>query len=93
MKTSARKRSTTPTPLAKAPAPLRTQLVPGQVPPPGVGNKAFEAQLPHERDESVSMTDGIPSEPIRQAYRDVVRGLKDTDRGPVAGHAYRKLKS
>lgn len=49
-------------------------------------------KLPHEQDESVGMTDGIPSEPMRQAHRDLERGLQDTDRGPAAGIAYKKLK-
>ncbi len=50
------------------------------------------AKLPHERDESVGMTDGNPSEPMKRAYRDVNRGLQDTDRGVEAERAYRKLK-
>ena len=49
-------------------------------------------ELPHERDESSSMTDGIPSAPVQQAYRDVKRGLQDTDRGAEAGRTYQKLK-
>lgn len=48
--------------------------------------------LPHERDESSDMTGGEPSESMRQAHRDLARGLKDTDRGPEADRAYRKLK-
>lgn len=60
------------------------------VPAPGI--PPSRAPLPHERDESRDMTSGIPSEPIRQAFRDLRRGLQDTDRGPLADHAYRKLK-
>ncbi|NMM76670.1 hypothetical protein [Acidovorax sp. SRB_24] len=41
-------------------------------------------KLPHERDQSVGMTDGIPSADIQQAYRDVQRGLVDTDAGREA---------
>lgn len=41
-------------------------------------------KLPHERDESVGMTDGAPSPVIEQAYRDVERGLVDTDAGRLA---------
>ncbi len=48
--------------------------------------------LPHERDESSDMTGGEPSESMRQAHRDLARGLKNTDRGPEADRAYRKLK-
>lgn len=36
-------------------------------------------QLPHERDQSVGMTDGNPSPAMQQAYQDVERGLVDTD--------------
>ena len=38
------------------------------------------------------MTGGIASEPVQQAYRDVKRGLVDTDRGAEAGRTYQKLK-
>ena len=48
--------------------------------------------LPHERDQSVDMTDGERHPEVEQAYRDVKRGLQDTDRGPPADEAYRKLK-
>lgn len=41
-------------------------------------------KLPHERDQSVDMTDGIPSPKMQQAYRDVERGLVDTDAGREA---------
>lgn len=41
-------------------------------------------QLPHERDQSTGMTDGNPSELVQQAYRDVSRGLVDTDAGREA---------
>lgn len=58
----------------------------------GVAKTPPEIKLPHERDESVNMTDGIPSEPMQQAYRDVTGGLQDTDRGPEAGRTYKKLK-
>lgn len=49
-------------------------------------------KLPHERDQSVDMTHGQPDAQVRQAYRDVQRGLQDTDRGPPAGRAYQKQK-
>lgn len=42
-------------------------------------------KLPHERDESVDMTDGAPSADMQQAYRDVKRGLVDTDE-PLRAH-------
>nr|WP_315205558.1 hypothetical protein [uncultured Albidiferax sp.] len=49
-------------------------------------------KLPHEQDQSVGMTDGIPSKKVQQAYRDVTQGQQDTDRGPEADRAYQKLK-
>ena len=49
-------------------------------------------KLPHERDESVGTTGGVPSEAMQQAYRDVKRGLEDTSRGAAANTAYEKLK-
>ena len=55
-------------------------------------NQPSEGKLPHERDESVSMTGGIPSVTMKQAYRDVSQRLQDTDRGPEAERAYKKLK-
>lgn len=40
--------------------------------------------LPHERDQSVGMTDGIPSPKVQQAFKDVERGLVNTDAGREA---------
>lgn len=37
------------------------------------------AKLPHERDQSVNMTDGEPSPEMKQAHKDIERGLVDTD--------------
>lgn len=51
-----------------------------------------EARLPHERDQSVDMTHGEPDAQMEQAYKDVKRGLQDTDRGPQADKAYQKQK-
>jgi len=48
--------------------------------------------LPHERDEGVGMTGGVPSERVRQGHRDLKRGLQDTSRAPEAERAYRKLR-
>ena len=46
-------------------------------------------KMPHERDESVDMTHGEPDAQMEQAYRDVKRGLKDTDAGLRASHVER----
>ena len=43
-------------------------------------------KMPHERDESVDMTHGEPDAQMEQAYRDVKRGLTDTDAGLRASH-------
>ncbi|MBS7777623.1 hypothetical protein [Acidovorax sp. CCYZU-2555] len=43
------------------------------------GEPSDAPKLPHERDESVDMTHGAPSEKMRQAHADVVSGQKDTD--------------
>ena len=51
-----------------------------------------EPALPHERDQSVGMTDGVPSQRVRQGHRDLARGVQDTSRAPEADTAYDKLK-
>lgn len=38
-----------------------------------------QAKLPHERDQSVNMTDQAPSVEMEQAHRDLKKGLVDTD--------------
>jgi len=43
-------------------------------------------------DGPASTTVGTLSETMRQAYRDLARGLQDTDCGAEAGRTYRKLK-
>ena len=55
---------------------------PGQQ--PGSLDHAQMPKLPHEHDQSVNMTDGAPSAEMQQAYRDVERGLVDTDAGREA---------
>lgn len=37
------------------------------------------AKLPHERDQSVDMTDGKVPPEMKQAHQDLKRGLKDAD--------------
>ncbi|CAN5709297.1 hypothetical protein BH11PSE8_BH11PSE8_03870 [soil metagenome] len=51
-----------------------------------------DAALPHERDQTVGMTDGVPSKTVQQAHRDMKRGLQDTSRAPEADTAYEKQK-
>jgi len=62
---------------------------------PGSGTEdlmAPETRLPHERDQSVDMTDGVRHPEMEQAYKDLERGLRDTDRGVPAQQAYQKQK-
>jgi len=49
-------------------------------------------QMPHERDEAVGSTGGVPSKRVQQGHRDLKRGVQDTSRAPEAGRAYDKLK-
>lgn len=53
--------------------------------------KVEAPKLPHERDQSVDMTQDTPHPEMKQAYNDLQRGLKDTDRGPPSDAAYKKL--
>ena len=52
-----------------------------------------EGRLPHERDEATAMTGGIQSEDGKQAFKDLERGLKDTDKGPPMDRAYQQQKT
>lgn len=38
-----------------------------------------QGKLPHERDQSVNMTDQQPAPEMQQAHRDVKKGLVNTD--------------
>lgn len=51
-----------------------------------------EARLPHERDQATAMTGGVRSPDVEQAYKDVTRGLQDTDKGPALDRAYQQQK-
>lgn len=59
---------------------------------PARAGTASTPKLPHEQDESVGSTGGIPSPRVQQGNRDLKRGLVDTSRAPEADAAYRKLK-
>ena len=48
--------------------------------------------MPHERDESVGMTDGIGSERVEQAFDDVEAGRRDTTRATETDRAYQRQK-
>lgn len=51
-----------------------------------------EPRLPHERDETVGMTNQTPDMKMQRAQRDLAQGRVDTDRGPVTDRVYRQLK-
>jgi hypothetical protein len=48
--------------------------------------------LPHERDQSTQDQVGPIDVVVKQAAKDIARGLKDTDRGEEADRVYQKLK-
>ena len=56
-------------------------------PPAGAGNAP-----PPTRDEPSASPAAVPTVPMRQAYRDLARGVADTDRGAEVGRTYAKLK-
>jgi len=43
------------------------------------GDSSNAAKLPHERDQSVNMTDHEPAPEMQQAHRDLQKGMVDTD--------------
>ena len=81
-----------------APVPARTERrtdTTSQPQTPGSGPEDLsgpEGRLPHERDEATAMTGGIQSEDGKQAFKDLERGLKDTDKGPPMDRAYARQK-
>jgi hypothetical protein len=51
-----------------------------------------EPRLPHEHDESADDQAAPPAAVGRQAKRDLDKGLRDTDRGPVLDRSYKQQK-
>lgn len=45
-----------------------------------------------QRDAPAGRSAGRPSAPLRQAYRDILRGVQDTSRAAEAERSYKKLK-
>lgn len=82
-----------------APVPARTERrtdTTSRPPTPGSGPEDLsgpEGRLPHERDEATAMTGGIQPEEGKQAFKDLERGLKDTDKGPPMDRAYQQQKT
>ena len=56
-------------------------------------DSAVEAslQLPHDRDQSVDMTNAKPNPLVKQGGKDVERGVKDTSKSVEMDRAYKKL--
>ena len=54
--------------------------------------ESLSPEMPHERDETVGMTGGVPNEHVRQAARDVERGLQDTSRAEETDRAYQSTR-
>jgi len=79
-------RKKSPAPAARSP---RTTTTPDQQ---EGGNVEADLALPHERDQSSHMTDGIPSSKVRQASKDVERGLQDTSKSVEMDRAYQKQR-
>lgn len=48
--------------------------------------------LPHERDQTTGMTDAAPDPQMKQAERDLRRGLQDTGKSRPMNATYEKLK-
>lgn len=59
---------------------------------PLAAHRSATPPLPHERDETVGATGGVPSERMRQGHRDLTRGVQDTSRAPEADRAYQRQK-
>lgn len=74
----------------KAPAAGRAR--PGHANTPADATDEASLALPHERDQSVDMTNNTPDPQVDQASKDLERGLKDTGKGPAMDAAYDKLK-
>lgn len=48
-------------------------------------------ELPHERDQATDMTADAPDPKIKQAAKDVAKGMSDTSKAPELDATYRKL--
>ena len=60
-------------------------VAPGEASAPQEEAGGTELPLPHERDQSTGQTDPQPREVIRQAKRDIDKGLVDTDMRATPG--------
>ena len=89
----ARNMGSKPEPASTAVVMTVIRRIHGTIRLPANAKEEARAELPpDQRAESLSMTGGIPSVPMQQAFRDLSRGLQDPDRGAEAGRTYKKLK-
>jgi hypothetical protein len=90
------------TPLNSASQPASSKGMPAKEPreqrsrpeqPESPKDSAVEASLalPHDRDQSVDMTNDKPNPVVEQAGKDVQRGVKDTSKSVEMDRAYKKL--
>ncbi|MDP2448309.1 MAG: hypothetical protein Q8M93_22045 [Polaromonas sp.] len=75
---------------ARTPAAGRPR--PGRAETPADASDEASLALPHERDQSTDMTDTQPDPQVRQASRDLRRGLQDTGKSAPMDKAYDRLK-
>ena len=72
-----------------------TRLPPGpdgRAAPQDGGDVEGDMSMPHERDQSSHMTDGVPNSKVRQAGEDVERGLQDTSKATEMDRTYHKQR-
>lgn len=65
---------------------------PGRAGTPHDASDEASLALPHERDQSIDMTDAQPDPQVQQASRDLRRGLQDTGKSVPMDKAYDRLK-
>jgi hypothetical protein len=58
---------------------MKAKTEAGQNIPPPTSDKADPPAMPHERDESATAGPIKPQKDMKQAYKDLQRGLVDTD--------------
>ena len=75
---------------AKTPAAGRQR--PGRAQTPADASDEASLALPHERDQSVDMTDAQPDPQAQQASLDLRRGLQDTGKSVPMDKTYDRLK-
>ena len=75
-----------------APTDVPPPLPPSVPPPLPTSTRRPKPAVPISAPAPIPVTESKPTKIMKQAERDITRGLKDTDRGPEAGRTYKKLK-